>query len=85
MKTWILALLALVGTAEAAEGQLAVTGAFRGMVGGSLRLEHPVSPRVVALEDVGVSGWVVYGDSPDGTPSPTLLRTHLKVGADLAL
>ena len=71
-------------TAAAAES--AFTVSYRGMVGLSGRFEHPLAERMVLFEEVGASGWLVYGDDPTGgEPSPMLLRLHGKLGVDVAL
>jgi len=82
--TFFAFLLFFTGTASAAES--AFTISYRGMVGLSGRFEHPLAERLVLFEEVGASGWLVYGDDPTGgEPSPMLLRVHGKLGVDVAL
>ena len=82
---WIgILLLMLVATPAHAAERAALTASFRGMVGASVRLDHPISKRVTLLEEIGASAWVVYGDDPTRQQgSPVLLRPHVKLGLDV--
>lgn len=80
MCTLLLTLLAAIPTAHAQ----AWTFSYRGMVGASIRYEHPMAATQV-FGELGASGWIIYGDDPHAGPnqSPLLLREHLKLGLDI--
>lgn len=84
MKFLVLILSTLLSTPASASEATSLTFSLRGMVGLSVRLDHPVSDNLVLLEEIGASGWLIYGDDPTrgGGQSPTLIRPHLKLGAD---
>ena len=83
MRTLFIALLFLVGSIQQAQAQ-ALTFSYRGLVGASARYEHPVAGADL-FGELGASGWLLYGDDPDGgaNQSPYMVRNHLKLGLDI--
>ena len=72
----------LAAPAHAADA--AWTLSYRALAGASVRYEAPLADTVSALVEGGLSGWLVYGDDPHGgTPSPVVVRPHVKTGLDL--